>query len=591
MTRAGPLALLAVASVALCCLWATAQADDESAIDLSAGYNVVTWNGAEPYALSNFDGTPVKRIYRWDAVNQGWLSHLVGQDDATLPELHLLPRVQYLILAQRNHTLAVPDALAGVNPSTSLHFAPPPADPLRFGAYFPNEDSPLSDLVVLRGEERRLSVSAEIFGGSGEVEVYWMIDGSLNHQGTASDDVDLLPGGHDHGRLYAVDGTGQISVQALPRVVRLPPLDLPDMTYGLFATLEGAGIKGSRAEHFSFNNGDWEAVEKALDLIADAGFELVTIQMHWNAIERRGKDQYDAHWLATFDRIVHEVSRRGLDLMASVLWAPNWAAESLEYPDWGLGKTPADSRHYADIIGFVAERWPEIEYFYLLEEPDVSHYYRSMDPTKAAADTIAGALAAWYYNPDAVILGANLTGMLERPTPNVVRDGEHWEVYAGALPFLRALYAQPGFADHVDVISYHPFACPIGRPRGDMTEREYVAMAERIHAVMQEHGDEDSQLWASSIAYSTASREHGGVLPEVQAECLVKMFEILTELDYVTGALQFRFTDDMSGNEGWSYRTGMVETRGRGADGLVPKPSYYAVRDFLRAQAQRAAND
>ena len=68
-----------------------------------------------------------------------------------------------------------------------------------------------------------------------------------------------------------------------------------------------------------------------------------------------------------------------------------------------------------------------------------------MDPAKAAADTIAGALAAWYHNPDAVILGANLTGILEQPTPSVVRVGEHWQVYAGALPFLRAAYTRsPG---------------------------------------------------------------------------------------------------------------------------------------------------
>ena len=101
MTRAGRLALLAVVSVALCCVWPTVQADAESAIDLSPGYNAVTWNGAEPYALSNFDGTPVTRIHRWDATGQEWLSHVVGQDGATMPELHLLPRVQYLILVRR----------------------------------------------------------------------------------------------------------------------------------------------------------------------------------------------------------------------------------------------------------------------------------------------------------------------------------------------------------------------------------------------------------------------------------------------------------------------------------------------------------
>ena len=72
-------------------------------------------------------------------------------------------------------------------------------------------------------------------GGVGDVSVWWMIDGRANHAGLASDDVDLAPGAHDHGRLYAVDVTGQIAIVKLPRVVKLPPLELPVMHYGVLA--------------------------------------------------------------------------------------------------------------------------------------------------------------------------------------------------------------------------------------------------------------------------------------------------------------------------------------------------------------------
>ena len=470
-------------------LWTTLAADDATEIRLSAGHNVVTWNGAEPYALSEFEGTPVARIHRWDAVRQRWLSYVVGQADQTLPELHLLPRVQYLLVAERDHALSVPDVLDGLDPFAPLRYPPVPTDPLRFEAYWPNEDSPLEDLVVLRGEDERLSVEAWVAGGVGEVDVYWSLDGRLNHQGAASDEVDLQPGGHDHGRLYAVDETGQTLVQELPRVVRLPRLELPEMTYGVWASLGDIGYTGPSAEDVAFNNGNWEALESALDLIADAGYEIVAVYMDWASIERQ-KNQHRPHWLATFDRIVSEVSSRGLGMM-SVLWhAPDWSAESLEYPDWYIGKTPRDPADYADMVAFVAERWPEIRYFYLLDEPDISHYYRSMDPAKAATDTIAGALAAWYHNPDAVILGANLTAILEQPKPSVVRVGEHWQVYAGALRFLRALYAQPGFAEHVDVISWHPWQCPLGDSPGNVmtTAQAYLAGVERVRSVMLEYG-------------------------------------------------------------------------------------------------------
>ena len=45
-------------------------------------------------------------------------------------------------------------------------FAAAPDDPLRFEAYWPNEDSPLEDLILLRSDDERLSVKAEVLGAS-----------------------------------------------------------------------------------------------------------------------------------------------------------------------------------------------------------------------------------------------------------------------------------------------------------------------------------------------------------------------------------------------------------------------------------------
>ena len=233
--------LLLIASALLTALALTAVAsasDDTTTLRLTTGHNVVTWSGAEPYAIANFEGTPITHIHRFDAVRQRWLSHVVGQDDATLPELHLLPRVQYLMISDEAHELVIPNPLADIDPLAKLRYPPVPDDPLRFEAYWPNEDSPLEDLVVLRGEDRRLSVDAWVAGGEGDVSVWWAIDGRVNHAGLQSDDVDLTPGAHDHGRLYAVDDSDQVTVAELPRVVRLASyesLDLPEMQFGVAA--------------------------------------------------------------------------------------------------------------------------------------------------------------------------------------------------------------------------------------------------------------------------------------------------------------------------------------------------------------------
>ena len=191
----------------------------------------------------------------------------VGQDGATLPELHLLPRVQYLLVAEATHELDVPDPIAEIDPHAALRLAAPPDDPLRFEAWWPNEDSPLEDLIVLRPDDERLSVKAEVAGGVGKIEVYWLLDGRLNHHGLASDDVELLPGKHDGPVLYAVDDSAQVVVVELPRVVRLPAYAPPErMQVGVTAFITPAHLHNHPHLY-----GDFGDVERALDMIVDAG--------------------------------------------------------------------------------------------------------------------------------------------------------------------------------------------------------------------------------------------------------------------------------------------------------------------------------
>ena len=83
----------------------------------------MTWNGAAPYPIADFEETPVTQIHRWDAVGQEWLSRIVGRDGGRLPELHLLPRVQYLLVAEGKYELGVPDPIAGIDPYAALSAA------------------------------------------------------------------------------------------------------------------------------------------------------------------------------------------------------------------------------------------------------------------------------------------------------------------------------------------------------------------------------------------------------------------------------------------------------------------------------------
>ena len=273
--------------------------------------------------------------------------------------MHLLPRVQYLIVAQAAYEVDVPDPIVEIDPHAALRYAAAPDDPLRFEAYWPNEDSPLEDLVVLRGEDRRLSVKAEIAGGVGDVSVWWMIDGRVNHAGLASDDVDLTPGAHDHGRLYTVDGSAQVVVVELPRVVRLPPsasLDIPEWQAGVVVYLSYTLIIGKSCQpawdHLcTFSGFNVEAALAAVDWIADAGFDIVRIEnLDWSlfgdtraiSAETRWVTHWHAERLAVLDQIMDRIAERGLDVLMLNWSVDDWASTSATSVD-RIGAEPLES--------------------------------------------------------------------------------------------------------------------------------------------------------------------------------------------------------------------------------------------------------
>ena len=55
------------------------SASEPATIRLQPGYNAVTWNGAEPYPISDFADTPITQIHRWDSTRQEWLGRFVGR--------------------------------------------------------------------------------------------------------------------------------------------------------------------------------------------------------------------------------------------------------------------------------------------------------------------------------------------------------------------------------------------------------------------------------------------------------------------------------------------------------------------------------
>ena len=601
LRRATAAALLIPVLLAVLAWYSTAASASEAAtIRLQPGYNTVTWNGAEPYPIADFDDTPITQIHRWDAVGQGWLSHFVGRDGGRLPELHLLPRVQYLLVAEATYDLTVPDPIAEIDPHVGLRRDGRPADPLRFEAYWPNEDSPLEDLVVLRGEDRRLSVKAEIAGGVGETRVWWAIDGLINHAGLASDDVDLMPGAHDHGRLYAVDDADQVVVVYLPRVVRLPSLEslnLPEMQFGVAAYVltvasswnpndlndpEFCASKRSLCEYV----GNLDAGLAAIDLIADAGFSIARVHNLWGLLGFWRGVSVDL-----LDRVMERFEEHGIAVMPLPYFYPDWASAK----DLSLGRGTAtepekdggrrrsyagplvDPRHYDFYFELASRRYPDIRYWQLINEPDLKNGFQAPDPVSVSDHYRAGALRAWYVNPDAVMVGPGMSQILLNGPFGGGRSRNPFELLEEMLYF--------GIGDYVDVYDLHFYNGCSYRIAGGASSKlqEMVDFLDTYRAIMAKYGQGEKQLWLTEIGV------HSNVVPDPQeeADCMVESLSYLDQRADVNAAFIHAF---LQGSDNYVLGSAGLVFGPFENGTFTLKPAYHAVKEYIASRRPRTTD-
>ena len=413
--------------------------------------------------------------------------------------------------------------------------------------------------MVLRGEDERLSVRAEVVGRVGDVSVWWMVDGRVNHVGLASDDVELVPGAHDHGRLYAVDGSEQVAVVGLPRVVRLPKLELPEMVYGVAF----GGVYGRWPPI------DWQH-EEELDWMMEAGLMISRWDLGWNGIEWL-QGQIDDYQLGLRDLWLERFAAGGMAALPIVAnWNPTWVTSNDLQSSLEGTLVPRDVRQVQEHAQWAARRWPEQVYWQVGNEPNLRGFWRGIDPW-AFTDTLkAAALGIWYENPGAVIVSAGLCcGFSEFD-----RDWEEWlwETHGQALgsTFLRALY-EADFGRWHDVGAVH-----------------YASEADldMVRSIMTEHGEADKPIWVTESGVPSRSEvvtaPDWAVSPEDQAMYFREHLALYRERQDVRGVIIFELADR-------SYRgcvafadicgMGLLEERADGS--LRPKPAYWAVREFI----------
>lgn len=262
-------------------------------------------------------------------------------------------------------------------------------------------------------------------------------------------------------------------------------------------------VLASNADLRVFAGGDLAAVADALD---QGGFRYVRQPVVWSEIETSA-GTYD--W-SLYDRIVDELSRRDIRMVAVILEAPDWsrAPESLTASD---GPPTDPSRIGSFLQAFTARYGAAVPFVQFWDMPNVADRWGG---NPASAAEFLPYLAAAYNgahagNPDVGII----TPELAVTTGALAENAD--------LAFIESLYAAGGdeFFDIVGLQLDGGTTSPDDR-RISPT-RQNFSRAVLMRELMIRHGDNSSPIWATSFGWARG----GSTSESEQAEFVIRALE------------------------------------------------------------------
>ena len=270
--------------------------------------------------------------------------------------------------------------------------------------------------------------------------------------------------------LLAALGLGQSTTDPfMADAITAPPFE--SLTYGIQAFLWW----------------DPTATGLRLDSIRTMVFSHVKQTFAWEDIE-----PLEGEWhFQESDRILDEIERRGMRLVARLTDTPGWALPSEADATTFIDAPPADLANYANFCGAVASRYRgRIAAYQIWNEPNLSREWGNQTPNaagyvgllKACSEAIRAA------DPAAILISAGLS-----PTGTYDERAHPDDIY------LQAMY-DAGFAQYVDVVGVHApgFSPPERSPDRavEMGSQRFFTFrrVEDLRKIMVANGDAARQM-------------------------------------------------------------------------------------------------
>ena len=284
---------------------------------------------------------------------------------------------------------------------------------------------------------------------------------------------------------------------------------LPDILGGPREQVPGSGVGFAQAYGPTFQS--HADLDRDFDAIAASGARWVRFDFIWSVIQADGPDEFD--W-RTMDRAVRAAHERGLRVLATLAYTPEWARPPGATSD---KFAPARLSDFTRFARAAATRYAPrgVHAFEIWNEPNTGFWSPKPDPARYTKMLRRAYVAIHRVDDRATVVSGSLAA--QGPELDWVADDG-----GGMSPFhfLHAMYAS-GAHGFFDAMGSHPYGLP-----GPTVVNAANAFGQTpaLHREMSAHGDGHRLIWGTEAGAYTGSAD-GAVSEPVQAQYVV---------DYVT---------------------------------------------------------
>jgi hypothetical protein len=242
--------------------------------------------------------------------------------------------------------------------------------------------------------------------------------------------------------------------------------------------------------------------ERTVDLARQAGLGWAKQQFAWAEIEPLQKGGFvdrlsgESSW-AKFDRIVDLQRENGLQVIARLDRAPEWA----RLPDTSPETPPTNFEDYGDFVyAFVDHFRGRIQYIQIWNEPNIYPEWgeQAVDPVAYTKMLEIAYRRAKEADPNVYVLSAPLAATLGEPHP----DPGRWRSMPD-FDYLEAMY-EAGASEYFDILSANAFG--FDRPPLDPPDAKVLNFrrVELQREIMERYGDGEKAVWFNEYAWNAA---------------------------------------------------------------------------------------